>query len=146
MSCSRTTTPWRRWGSNPRPFGLESSSLPLGHCAPIINIMKAINMKDNGFWCHNWRLKIFSHNYWRKQPCFDWTQAEKKFYTSNAIFRVDVNDVKSFLNPAGRLPADHFRYPQYMRRVLKTTNWLLIEILLSLTRFQQFTGFPVATL
>ena len=33
MSCSRTTTQWRRWGSNPRPFGLESSTLPLSHCA-----------------------------------------------------------------------------------------------------------------
>ena len=28
----------RRWGSNPRPFGLESSTLPLSHCAPIITI------------------------------------------------------------------------------------------------------------
>ena len=36
MSCSRTTTQWRRWGSNPRPFGLESSTLPLSHCAPCV--------------------------------------------------------------------------------------------------------------
>ena len=36
------------------------------------------------------------------------TQAEKKLYASNAIFRVDVNP---FLYPAGRLPADLFRYP-----------------------------------
>ena len=34
MSCSRTTTQWRRWGSNPRPLGLESSTLQLSHCAP----------------------------------------------------------------------------------------------------------------
>ena len=34
VSCSRTTTQWRRWGSNPWPFGLESSTLPLSHCAP----------------------------------------------------------------------------------------------------------------
>ena len=33
MSCSKTTTQWRRWGSYPRPFGLESSTLPLSHCA-----------------------------------------------------------------------------------------------------------------
>ena len=33
VSCSRTTTQWRRWGSNPRPFGLESSTLPPSHCA-----------------------------------------------------------------------------------------------------------------
>ena len=26
---------WRRWGSNPQPFGLESSTLPLSHCAPF---------------------------------------------------------------------------------------------------------------
>ena len=37
MSSSRTTTQWRRWGSNPLPFGLESSTLPLSHCAPLRN-------------------------------------------------------------------------------------------------------------
>ena len=36
VSCSRTTTQWRRWGSNLRPFGLESSTLPLSHCAPKV--------------------------------------------------------------------------------------------------------------
>ena len=39
VSYSRTTTQWRRWGSNPRPFGLESSTLPLSHCAPQILIV-----------------------------------------------------------------------------------------------------------
>ena len=34
VSCSTTTTQWRRWGSNPQPLGLESSTLPLSHCAP----------------------------------------------------------------------------------------------------------------
>ena len=34
VSCSRTTTQWRRWGSNPPPLGLESSTLPLSHWAP----------------------------------------------------------------------------------------------------------------
>ena len=28
------TTQWRWWGSNPQPLGLESSTLPLSHCAP----------------------------------------------------------------------------------------------------------------
>ena len=28
-------TQWRRWGSNPWSLGLESSTLPLSHCAPI---------------------------------------------------------------------------------------------------------------
>ena len=32
VSCSRTTTQWRRWGSNSRPFSLESSTQPLSHC------------------------------------------------------------------------------------------------------------------
>ena len=29
-------TQGRGWGSNPRPLGLESSTLPLSHCAKII--------------------------------------------------------------------------------------------------------------
>ena len=36
MFLLKDTTQWRRWGSNPRPFGLESSTLPLSHCAPEI--------------------------------------------------------------------------------------------------------------
>ena len=35
-------------------------------------------------------------------------QAEKKEYTFHAVFNIDVNDVKPFQNPTGRLPADHF--------------------------------------
>ena len=38
MFLLKDTTQWRRWGSNPRPFGLESSTLPLSHCAPWHNI------------------------------------------------------------------------------------------------------------
>ena len=34
MFLLKDTTQWRRWGSNRRPFGLESSTLPLSHCAP----------------------------------------------------------------------------------------------------------------
>ena len=34
MFLLKDTTQRRRWGSNPRPFGLESSALPLSHCAP----------------------------------------------------------------------------------------------------------------
>ena len=30
----KDTTQWCRWGSNPQPLGLESSTLPLSHCAP----------------------------------------------------------------------------------------------------------------
>ena len=36
MSCSRTTTQWRQWGSNLRALGLESSTLPLSLCTPIM--------------------------------------------------------------------------------------------------------------
>ena len=42
VSCSRTTTQWRRWGSNPRPFGLESSTQPLSHCAPETPLVHGI--------------------------------------------------------------------------------------------------------
>ena len=31
VSCSRTPTQWHRWGSSP---GLDSSTIPLSHCAP----------------------------------------------------------------------------------------------------------------
>ena len=34
MFLLKDTTQWRRWGSNPRPLGHESRSLPLSHCAP----------------------------------------------------------------------------------------------------------------
>ena len=42
MSRSGTTTQGRRRGSNPRPLGLESSTLPLSHCAPSISQFKWI--------------------------------------------------------------------------------------------------------
>ena len=35
MFLLKDTTQWRRWGSNPRPLGLETSALPLSHCAPV---------------------------------------------------------------------------------------------------------------
>ena len=35
MFLLKNTTQWRRWGSNPRPLGLELSTLPLGHWAPM---------------------------------------------------------------------------------------------------------------
>ena len=34
----KDTTQWRRWGSNPRPLGLESSTLLLSHCAHLIHV------------------------------------------------------------------------------------------------------------
>ena len=38
-SHAKATRQWRRWGSNPQPLGLESSTLPLSHCAPKILYM-----------------------------------------------------------------------------------------------------------
>ena len=57
---------------------------------------------------------------------------QKKIYAFNAVFRVDVNDVKPFQDPTGRLPADHFLDPQSMLRLLKTkpmveSNFAFIE-------------------
>ena len=37
----KDTTQWRRWGSNQRPLGLESSTSPLSHCAPFIIMLKS---------------------------------------------------------------------------------------------------------
>ena len=35
MFLLKDTTQWRRWRSNPGPFGLNSSTLLLSHCAPV---------------------------------------------------------------------------------------------------------------
>ena len=67
------------------------------------------------------------------------SQAEKKVYTFHAVFRADVNDVKPFQNPTETSPFDHFLNPQSMPRLFKTTNRWLIQTLLLLTLFQQFT-------
>ena len=66
-------------------------------------------------------------------------QAEKKVYELHAVFRVDVNDVKSFQNPTETSPFDHFLDPQSMPRLFKTINRWLIQTLLLMTLFQQFT-------
>ena len=39
MFLLKDTTQWRRWGSNKRPLGLESSTLPLSHCAPTFTVI-----------------------------------------------------------------------------------------------------------
>ena len=59
-----------------------------------------------------------------------------------AVFRVDVNDVKLFQKITGSLRADDFHDPQSMPRIKKKhppKKRLLIQILLFLTMFQQFT-------
>ena len=67
------------------------------------------------------------------------SQAEKKVYAFHAVFRVDLYDVKPFQNPTETSPFDHFLDPQSMSRLFKTINRWLIQILLLLTLFQQFT-------
>ena len=65
--------------------------------------------------------------------------AETKVYAFYAVFRVDVNDVKPFQNPTETAPFDHFLDPQSMPRLFKTINRWLIQTLLLLTLFQQFS-------
>ena len=67
------------------------------------------------------------------------SQAEKKVYAFHAVFRVYVNDAKPFKNPTETSPFDHFLDSQSMPRLLKTINRWLIQFLLLLTLFQQFT-------
>ena len=67
------------------------------------------------------------------------SQAEKKVYAFHAVFRVKVYDVKPFQNPTEMSPLDHFLDPQSMPRLFKTINRCLIQTLLLLTLFQQFT-------
>ena len=49
-----TSTQWRRWGSNLRPLGLESSTLPLSHCAPITTY------KEIEYLCIYWSIHFVS--------------------------------------------------------------------------------------
>ena len=67
------------------------------------------------------------------------SQAEKTVYAFHAVFRVDVYDVKPFQNPTETSPFDHFHDPQSILRLFKTINRWLIQNLLLLTLFQQFT-------
>ena len=64
------------------------------------------------------------------------SQAEKKVYTFHTVFRVDV---KPFQNPTEMSPFDHLLDPQSMPILFKTINRWLIQTLLLLTLFQQFT-------
>ena len=66
------------------------------------------------------------------------SQAEKKVCAFHAVFRVDVNDVKTFQSPTETSPFDHFLDPPSMPRLFKTINRWLIQTLLLLTMFQQF--------
>ena len=74
------------------------------------------------------------------------SQAEKKVCAFHTVFRVDVNDVKPFQNPIEMSPLDHFLDRHSMPRHFKTINRWLVQTLLLLTLFQQFTtGVRVVT-
>ena len=74
------------------------------------------------------------------------SQAETKVYAFYAVFRVDVNHVKTFQNPTEMSPFDHFLDPQSMPRLFNIINRWLIQTLLLLTLFQQFsTGVRLVT-
>ena len=75
------------------------------------------------------------------------SQAEKKVYAFHGVIRVDVNDVRPFQIPTETLPFDHFLDLQSMPILFKTINRWLIQTLLLLTLFQQFTtGVRLVTL
>ena len=67
------------------------------------------------------------------------SQAEKKVYAFYTVFRVGVNDIKPFQNPTETSPFNYFFDPQSMPRLFKTIKQWLIQTLLLLTLFQQFT-------
>ena len=65
VSCSRTTTQWRRWGSMQRLFGLESSTLPLCHCTPWLCVWTEYVL----VWCstlHSLTFDIHHDDYFQK--------------------------------------------------------------------------------
>ena len=67
------------------------------------------------------------------------SESEKKVYAIQAVFRVDVNDDMAFQNPTEASPFDHLLDPQSWPRLFKKINRWLIQTLLLLTLFQQFT-------
>ena len=64
MILPQDTTKWRRCGSKPRPLGLESSTLPLSHCAPDVGVHFAdfISFFLNILWKWN-NLVLLRPNY-----------------------------------------------------------------------------------
>ena len=67
------------------------------------------------------------------------SQAEKKEEAFHPVIRVDVNDVEPFQNPIETSPFDHFLDLQSITCLFKTINRWLIQALLLLGLFQQFT-------
>ena len=67
------------------------------------------------------------------------SQAERKFTCFTQYSELNVNDVKPFQNTTETSPFDYFLGRQSMPRLFKTINRWLIQTLLLLTLFQQFT-------
>ena len=55
------------------------------------------------------------------------SKAENKVFAFNAVFRVDVNDVKPFQDPTETSPFDRFLDPQSIPILFKTINRCLIQ-------------------
>ena len=58
MFLLKDTKQWHRWGLNPRPLSLESSTLPLSHCAPQyarqVSCMCWCMMRSRGGYSRYW--------------------------------------------------------------------------------------------
>ena len=81
MFLLKDTTQWRRWGSNPRSFGLESSTLPLSHCAPSTHVIT----RDL------WIYKDYWHFFKMKGPSFVKVRPDYIYKEQTGHFAVKVN-------------------------------------------------------
>ena len=76
VSCSKTTTQWHWWGSNPQPLGLESRTLPLSHYAPQMHMLTwafLINLISTNISCTGfiWSQIIFYNTYRQWYEAFE---------------------------------------------------------------------------
>ena len=94
VSNSRNTMQWGRWGSNPRPLGLESSTLPLSHCAPY----KQFGSRSGPMLCWSWSLsKLFTKVISRQQKsALAWKELTLKMPITTAADRQFWNIVFYF--------------------------------------------------
>ena len=67
----KDTKQWRWWGSNPQPFCLESSTLPLSHYGPNQMCGSGQVVNVNGLWHTNRRIICHSIS-WPWGKCSNW--------------------------------------------------------------------------
>ena len=80
MFLLKDTTQWRRWGSDPWPFGLESSTLPLSHCAPSIMGMES------------WQIMLWGLNTFKKL-------IYNRICCRNSVMKRGLNSIENENNP-----------------------------------------------